>query len=980
MKMTDGRRILMTSIVAIALAVPALAAEDVGPRSTVVVSLDGSADWLMAPDARNAGRTEGWWRQACPEAKKTRVPGILQDSLPGYHGVAWYWRDFTPPTSSHAEGRYLLRFWQVDYLADVWVNGIHVGRHEGGEDPFVLDVTDAIRPTLANRLAVRVLNPTHEPIDDIRLTQTPRRNKTYPPKGGCDYNYGGITDSVEVLATPAVRVEDLFVRPDPKTGRIRIQANVCNAGKTAASTRLVFSVAPATSGETLGTLAMERQTPPGDTLVEVELAVRNPRLWELSDPYMYRVSVLAGAKDSGWVDERSTRCGFRDFRFVAGTFQLNGRRVLLKCSHTGCDLPYFRVGVDRELLRRDLVNCKAMGFNAIRFIAGVASRFQLDLCDEIGLMAYEECLAAWCLADSPRMAERFDHATTAMIRRDRNHPSITMWGLLNETHDGAVFRHAVGVLPLVRGVDDTRVVMLSSGRWDKVKGIGSLSNPGMTVWEDVLADGHPYQTVPHTARVIQTMRNMGKDGLPYFWSEHGTGSAVDLARLARHYEQWQRTGADDAMHYRGNLDRFLADWERWKLGDTFASPEEYFRQCVAWMASMRKSDFNAIRANPNVIGYSLTGTQDQGLSGEGLTSTFRELKPGTFDAVFDGWYPLRWCLFVEPVQVIRGRKARLEAVLANEDAIGPGDYPVRFQVVGPRNVSVFDRTITVSIPEPKSKPAPKFALPMFADDVVIDGPAGRYRFLATFQKGAAAAGGDIEFYVADPAEMPKVEGTVVLWGDDPMVSGWLADQKIATRPFVCGARQEAREVILVGARPAPGGAVAFRELAEHMARGSQVVFLSFDVFAKDAKSLTYWLPLAKKGSRVNLPVWLYHKDDWAKNHPVFDGLPTGCILDHTFYREILSPTGFSGQEVPAEVVAGAIDTSRGYDAALTLGVYRLGAGRFVLNTLRIRENLGADPVAQRLLRNMLRYAAREAAAPVAELPTGFDGQLKAMGY
>ena len=64
------------------------------------------------------------------------------------------------PANPHAGGRYLLRFWAVDYLAEVWLNGTRVGEHEGGESPFVLDVTDAIRAGGNNLLAVRVLNPT----------------------------------------------------------------------------------------------------------------------------------------------------------------------------------------------------------------------------------------------------------------------------------------------------------------------------------------------------------------------------------------------------------------------------------------------------------------------------------------------------------------------------------------------------------------------------------------------------------------------------------------------------------------------------------------------------------------------------------------------------------------------------------------------------------------------------------------------------
>ncbi len=508
-------------------------------------------------------------------------------------------------------------------------------------------------------------------------------------------------------------------------------------------------------------------------------------------------------------------------------------------------------------------------------------------------------------------------------------------------------------------------------------GIGRLANPGSTQWEDVLSDQHPYQPLPHNAGVINTLRTVNGGELPLWLSEYGIGSALDLPRLARHYEQLGKTHCEDAVGYRGFLDAFLADWQRWKLDEAFANPEDYFRQCLAWMAGLRKLGINAIRANPNVIGYSLTGTQDQGLTGEGLTTTFRELKPGTMDAMFDAFYPLRWCLFVEPVQIYRGQKAKLEAVLANEDVLRPGEYPVQFQVVGPNGERVFARDAKVQIPDPAAKPAPPFALSVFSEEAPIDGPAGKYRFQATFLSGAAAAGGEIEFYVADPADMPQIKTEVVLWGDDPHLSAWLAAEGIKTRPFA-PSPHAAREVILAGNQPPAGGAAGFSELARHLARGSVAVFLAPEIFKK-GDDPTGWLPLANKGQLVGLPVWVYHKDDWAKNHPIFDGLPAGCVLDHTFYREVFSSQGWTGQEPLTEAVAGAINTGCGYNSGLTVAVHPLGAGRFILNTLRIRENLGKDPVAERLLRNLLRHAAREAGQPVADLPADFEQQPKTLG-
>ena len=1198
------RRIMAWAVAVLALlATPARGAEGAMPATgkgnamvtTTVVSLDG--EWRLAVDPKNVGRGEKWFAAPRPEAKPAKVPWIIQDAFPGYHGVAWYWRTFTAPANPHPQGRFLLRFWAVDYAADVWLNGVSVGRHEGGESPFVLDVTEAIKPNQPNLLAVRVLNPTHQAIDGIVLNEVPHRNKALPYTSGSAWDQGGIMDSVELLIVPPVRVEDLFVRADWKTGIIRVQVKITSRGfetRGRVQGHLELSVAPAASGETVAASRMDRELPQGDTLIEAELRVENPHLWELNDPFLYRVTArvwtgdTAGQASRGTesMDERSVRCGFREFRFENGAFRLNGRRIYLRCSHTGNCCPVgLERPVDPDWLRRDLLNVKAMRFNAIRFISGVALRYQLDLCDEIGLMVYEESYAGWCLADSPKMAERYDESVLGMVRRDRNHPSVVIWGLLNETPDGPVFRHALSVLPALRPLDDSRMVLLNSGRWDRVsntdlagveawrnasrtdpcvnrnvtkeviralgitwqpgqlsfhpgrdgeysvvrwtapaaghievgaefhgisekattdvhvlhngkplfdglinvKGggneaqfkaklavqagctldcvlgygngnygadttalavtikaedgktwdaatdfslksnpngtwsygqlgpspapnaatfalyrekqpggtpkpiVGTLSNPGSAVWEDVLNDQHPYQRVPHTAGIVRTLRTVGGGGQPLFLSEYGVGSAIDLLRVVRLYEQLGKAEVEDAQFYRTQLNRFLADWERWGLADTFGRPEDYFTECLRKMAALRLLGLNCIRSNPSVIGYSLTGTVDQGMTGEGLTTTFRELKPGTIEALFDGFAPLRWCLFAEPVNVYRGTRVRLEAVLANEDVLLPGEYPARFQVIGPNAARVFERTATVKIPERRRGPEPPMVMPVFAENVPIDGPSGKYRFVASFDRGAAAAGGETEFYVADPAEMPPVESEVVLWGEDAALAKWLADHGIRTSPLPPGEGRvraagsqgtllpAVRQVILAAATPPAGAAgKAFRDLVTRIARGSTVVFLCPEVF-RHGDQPAGWLPLRNRGTLANMPNWVYLKDEWAKRHPIFDGLPTG-LLDYTYYREIIPDLAWAGQDAPAEVVAGAINTSQAYSSGLLLSVYNLGAGRFILNTLRIRENLGTHPAAERLLRNLLRYAARDAGKPLADPPADLDAQFKAFGY
>jgi hypothetical protein len=303
---------------------------------------------------------------------------------------------------------------------------------------------------------------------------------------------------------------------------------------------------------------------------------------------------------------------------------------------------------------------------------------------------------------------------------------------------------------------------------------------------------------------------------------------------------------------------------------------------------------------------------------------------------------------------------------------------VRLQVVGPTNLRLLDRTVNVTINDRVGTTEPPFALPLFKETLKIAGPSGRYRFLAAFASGGAAAGGEAEFYVSSPADLPKVDHQVTLWGEDADLAKWLREQGIRVRAFTTN-ESAARDLILVSSKPPPEGPAAWPDLARRVARGSAVVFLCPEVFKK-ADNPVGWLPLANKGKLANMASWVYLKDEWAKRHPIFDGLPAGGLLDYTFYRELIPDWVWAGQDAPAEVVAGAINTSLGYGSGLLVSVCELGAGRFVLNTLRIRENLGHDPAAEHLLRNLLNHAAREVGKPVADLPADFDEQLRKLDY
>jgi hypothetical protein len=959
-------------------------------------SLNGK--WMLACDPEDAGRAQRWYeRETLPDAQETTVPGIIQQTIPAYHGVVWYMRTFTPPVLPYPDGRYLLRFGTVDYLADVWVNGIYVGQHEGGETPFTLDITAACLPDAPNHLAVRVLNPTHEPIDGILLNETPHRNKYIPFSNGGSWNYGGIIEDVELILAPAVRVEDVYVQPDWQTGRVRIQATVRNAADAPRRGHVAYAITPATGGEQLVWADLPGDFPPGDTIFQADFTVPTYRLWDLTDPYLYRATVRAWSAVDRTLGEDSVRFGFRDFRLVNGYFRLNGRRIFVRSTHTGNHSPEGQVippAAAPDLLRRDLIYAKAAGFNMVRYISGMAHPYQLDMCDEIGLLVYEETLAGWLLADSPQMPARFDRSIRDMVQRDRNHPSVAMWGMLNETFDGAVFRHAVQALGVVRSLDVHRLVLLSSGRWDCQWSIGSAANPGATEWQHVwgseapdapsvacrwdlgypggyferAGDAHVYPRVPHTPQTIEFIRRLGQGTKPVFLSEYGIGSVMNVLRELRMYEHKRiNPEAEDAMLMRSMADKFLADWARFGMDGVYAFPEDMLCESQRLHARQRLLGFDAIRSNPQICGYNLTGMLDHGMTGEGLWTFWREWKPGIVDALSDGWAPVRWCLFVEPTHGYLGRPLQIEAVLANEDDLAPGEYPVHLRITGPAGVA-WEQQAVACIPQPAPGEDGPLAVPVFRGEVTLTGPAGVYEFAAAIERGAAPAGGRLKFHMADEQALPHLDvgAPVAVWGVDQRVQDWLAGRGVACVPFDEAAEGKP-QVILIGSPVADGEKLAaqWQALAQQVTQGSTAVILS-PAALKRGEDTTGWLPLPaeRRGRAYEFNDWLYHKEAVAKRHPVFAGLAGAGIMDWDYYGPVISRWLFDAPTTPAGVMAAAFalgySCPGGYASGVQLATHEYGAGKFVLNAFNLLDNAAGHPAAARLLLNVITYAAGKA--------------------
>jgi hypothetical protein len=970
--------------------------------------------WKLALDPGNAGRAEGWFESPRAEATDVPVPGIIQQVFPAYHGVAWYWLIFQGDLDCDAEHNLQLRFEAVDYFGEVWLNGQLLGSHEGSETPFSLDATAAYRAGAANCLAVRVINTTTERIDGLLLAEVPHCHRAVPFKCGSAFNCGGLTGAVVLRRVPVVRIEDVFAAPDIGRGSFRVRVALRNDRAQAAWVTLSACIGPAATDATSTDAAWRDrlELKPGDSLCEFDLHLPQPRLWELDDPFLYQLTVDLEAQGATAKMQAAAplqqsyrlRCGLRELRVDRGYFRLNGRRLFLRSTHTTNHFPLGQhVPITPDHLRRDLINAKAAGFNCVRFIAGMAWPEQLDFCDELGLMVYEECLAGWCLGDSPQMGARYDQSTAGMVLRDRNHACVTIWGLLNETPDGPVFRQAVAFLRKLRVLDDSRLVLLGSGRWDCQWSIGSASNPGSAEWEHVWSveapgapaapfrrdddtfgayfqqagDAHAYPIVPHSDKLTHFIRTLGEGCKPVFLSEYGIGSLMNVVRELRCCEQAraQRVEAgqvvpvseyEDAEALREMADNLATDWHRLGFEEVYPVLEDMLRDSQRLHVRQRLLGFDLIRANPQLCGYNLTGMLDHGITGEGVWSFWREWKPGILDALCDGWAPLRWCLFLTPLHGYTERPITVEVVLANEDVLPPGDYPVVVRICRQREGvhalggatpgMVWEKRTTVTVARPAANTDGPLAIPVLKEEITLPGPAGAFELRAYLERGAAPAGGRLVFRLEDAADLPILKAEVLQWGLESRVQNWLTRHGVVCRPFSTHLRGNKPRVILVGEPPESARTQAtWRKLVQLIDQGSVAIFLSPAAFKRGDDAVA-WLPLVNKGRCYEFSDWLYHKECVARAHPVFEGLQAPGILDWDYWGQVIPHIIFEGQDTPDEVMAAAFAVCHwpaGYAAGTLLGAYKLGAGRIVLNTMRILENLDRHPAADRLLLNLL---------------------------
>ncbi|MFW6154885.1 MAG: glycoside hydrolase family 2 protein [Planctomycetota bacterium] len=920
-----------------------------------VVSLNGT--WDLAFDPKNAGKDKRWYLPGkFPKPVAMDVPGVWEQVRPGYDGAGWYRRTIDVKDAWIGTKTLRLRFGAVMYYAEVWLNGHYLGDHEGGGSAFEFDVSSVVDAG-DNDLVVRVINPPiNEELEGLRAGAP--LNQGYLPVGKAAwyYNYGGIWQDVELIVTDPVYVDNLYVKPFPARRTAEVNVTVANTGQ-ATTQELNVAIAPDGQKKPVLTASKTVKCRKGETVVTIPMKFAATgktamRWWSPDDPLLYRATATLDN------DELSDRFGMREFTIKGGRFVLNGKRITLKGYLQQEHYPRTLIFPhSKAFARHELQLVKKSGCNFVRSHLKAPAPWWLDLCDEMGILVEGEPPIGW-IGKSPNTERRCRTAIEGLLKRDRNHPSIVFWCLMNEAYHFRGFtmneikKMTARLAAAGRKLDDTRLLLDTSGGGGGAKAAGGalVLRPNVNK-KAVMTDDHAYCALPVQDKAIANYRSMGKRGVPLFISEFGAPLAPpDFKRVLDGYTAAEkRRGLEDYQLHKRFYTSLKETFRKAGLRKAFGTADRF----IAAIDADRAEDIGLVlaaqRCNPTVVGTTLCQLADA--SGElfGATDVWRNPKKVYRAMAEAAAIPLAAPEITPRVQV-PGDKTGVRLTLVNEDQLG-ATYTWTLQVV--------TRTGRVAADVDKGRvKATDYIQTLHARTITPDLKPGRYALRATLNRGGkVVCKRDVPFIVL-PEILAGVD-TIGAWDPTGDIAAWARKVKITVETFSNNYRNK-NVPIFYDAR---AGRVSSHELAENYGQLKKIVQTGGVAVLLNPQPMLleeYLLP-AKIHPARNGRVMGYVKD-----HPIFAGLPTDGTMNFA-YADVIGGARDSGEDVVdagGTVLAGGMQLhmwTRPADADWGAGVYTLpvGRGQVVICQLNLLDNLATSRTAQTIMNNLAHYAAEQ---------------------
>lgn len=938
------------------------------------ISLDGN--WEIVFDHNNEGRDLEWFLdskfQKNVSKRDIKVPSSWELIEQDYEGVAFYRYSFSIP-ENWSDKVIRLQFDAVNYLSEVWVNDEVVGFHEGGFTPFEFRVDEMIKPGEVNVITMRVVGPiilSDKEIDGVKALETPQW------RGGIS---GGIWQSVKLVETEAIFVEDVFVQPNISNNTAMINLELNNTGIKGEDVGIEISIVENDNPlKEVARIKEFKKSHPGINNYQFKINIPEAIYWSPDHPKLYSAVIKIKGKNFEF-DSSTVQFGMKEFTIKNKDFYLNGERIYVKATFFEGLYPNRIAFPDsKEMIRKEIQLAKDAGFNMIRPWRRPPVPMWLDLADEMGVLVVGspalECMRL--PLSTPYLSKRVENEIRNSILRDRNRACIVQWELFNELHRPVLKQLMRPMAMLARSLDPTRLILDESGGWanganmylpqdyepTKFNDIHNYPGPFINeqVYDGFLSIGLTKKEMTEIGFNGVTPGRNVVPGLMSFVSELGYGSLPNLTQVNKQFKE-EGNPLTPSYRYHKRLDEEQKQMLQLAgFSDLYPDVEQFYLDQQLIHGTANKRMIEAVRMNPEVDGYCIHAlSAGDWILGAGLIDIWRNPKSYAYEGTKAANQPRIISIRAKHRNVYANKGMNLEILGANElEAL---DGKLEIEIKSSKKEIVYNEKVPFNWKTGVSS--------ILNSKINTDNWSGKYIIEAKVKSNSSTivTKNSIEFDVFSDNDLIAPKQKIAVIGSHDKFEKFINNTEMEVvkfNPYI----DYKIPVFVVNNSAEVNNKKINADIIDFTKKGGTVVYI--EGFQKRTNEKIEKSPFKLMvHPAVGLWTGISHL---IHEHPIFNGLPSNGMMRNT-YENVWPELTLRDLEINGSQNIEPIVASIGFDWfseghkmhysgpgaswwGTDLGVCKLGKGKIIISQFRLLSNLGNDPVADKLFYNLIEFS------------------------
>ena len=939
--------------------------------------------WKFRLDPENVGLSEAW----CSNTRILErgsididIPSCWEELEQDYEGVAWYSTQVEIDADKAGQICRIV-FQASNYRTEIWINGKAAGSHDGGYTPFDFEIQDFLNYDASNQITVRIVSPIITKdirVDDLGPNDMPHW------RGGLT---AGIWQSATLEFNQSAWIKHTFYKPKIKDSAFELDLELrCNEATSQAAI-LKIDVCD-NKGESVYQNEQSFQLQAGDIQLEHTIALSDAKLWTCDSPHLYTAHARISLNGKE-IAESIGRIGLREFTYENERFYLNGEVIYLRGGFwEGVYAKHQSYPESRDEVRREIKLAQDAGLNLLRPWRRPVPPMILEEADATGLLIIAspavECMSCWPSITSETPA-RIENEIRQLVLRDRNHASIIWWEMFNEVTRKEIAELIPKMSVIARELDPTRLILDESGGWAD----GAHFYLPNSTERETLSELHSYVRAPVSEKHWKLYQNLGKTdtnegnteikaGAGLFVSEFGFGGLPEIEQNCLLFREHGNEKLPAYRHHHKILKGLKESMAACEFDKIYDDVDSFCRASQAVQARGNLRQLEALLSNKDVSGYCIHAfTDGDWILGAGLIDHWQRPKL-VYHAIAEANKMPSILCFPERRNLREGDSVKFDIVLRGQNEKIPAQ------------IELSKGEVVFKLNELKWSGESNFKQSQAnIPSTLLETGLNTISIRAYNHQGEVECKNTIELFIT-PKPFTSLDSDLVVYDPDGDITPFLDQSGLAytalcdwtkvdqASTFLFVPEDVSSKSDLVAIETAmhcvqcgTANALFLEAPAEH---GSPQMLEEYEASRAPAIESNQLLQSGifpfKLLARPSFSFW-ESSMHIAKQHPIFDGLPSKCMMDEP-YHEVAPAESFyelEAEEAPAQTITwfrpedietkarkrtylGGEDLWHGTDIAIKAH----GEGNVILSTLILRRKVAHDPVAQLLLSNLLRYS------------------------